>query len=247
MLRRIKIPFLFLLMQSVVLLALTAPALATTTKESKTLSDLPPQTQAGISAAIGLNDADYHSRKTSAGFTTVNSDHRLSAHFTAEGATIAKGTDSWTLRLTTFGRESDQQPVVSAVMASDANRVEYRREQLTEWYVNGPVGLEQGFTIPVRPAGSSDRQLVITLAGSGLTPVSAGAGTLSLTRADGSEAFRYGGLAAWDADGKALPVQLALAGDRVNLNVDDRGARYPVTVDPAVSYTHLTLPTIYSV
>ena len=34
-----------------------------------------------------------------------------------------------------------------------ANRVVYRHGSLEEWYVNGPLGLEQGFTLGARPAG----------------------------------------------------------------------------------------------
>ena len=39
-----------------------------------------------------------------------------------------------------------------------ANRVTYAHPGLSEWYVNGPLGLEQGFTIPRAPAaGTADR------------------------------------------------------------------------------------------
>jgi len=31
-------------------------------------------------------------------------------------------------------------------LAGDGTRLEYRRGDLTEWYVNGREGLEQGFT-----------------------------------------------------------------------------------------------------
>ena len=110
----------------------------------------------------------------------------------------------------------------------------------SEWYVNGPAGLEQGFTIPIRPDGPGSERLVIALAGSGLEPVAGEEEVLSLVRPDGSEAFRYGGLAAWDADSKALPVQMILSGRQVLLKVDDRDARYPVTVDPVFQSTRLT-------
>ena len=35
---------------------------------------------------------------------------------------------------------------------AQANRVSYARAGLSEWYVNGPLGLEQGFTIPRAPS-----------------------------------------------------------------------------------------------
>jgi hypothetical protein len=44
------------------------------------------------------------------------------------------------------------------------NRLQYRRKGITEWYVNGPVGIEQGFTVD-RPSGKTNGQpLTIALA-----------------------------------------------------------------------------------
>jgi hypothetical protein len=42
-------------------------------------------------------------------------------------------------------------------IACDArtNRVEYKRGALTEWYINGPPGLEQGFTL-AKPPGKAN-------------------------------------------------------------------------------------------
>ena len=41
--------------------------------------------------------------------------------------------------------------VEAAEPRAEANRVEYRRGEVTEWYVNGPLGLEQGFTLARAP------------------------------------------------------------------------------------------------
>ena len=46
--------------------------------------------------------------------------------------------------------------------------------------------------------------------------------------------LRYSGLHAFDSTGRALPAQFELDGRTLLLRVDDRGARYPVTVDPLV-------------
>ena len=64
-------------------------------------------------------------------------------------------------------------------------------------------------------------------------------------RSTGADAVRFGtlayrGLAAWDAKGRTLPAHLALRNGTVTLSVDDRDARYPVTIDPFVqAYTKL--------
>ena len=50
----------------------------------------------------------------------------------------------------------------------------------------------------------------------------------------GEIAARYGGLTAFDATHRALPSALRVKDGRVLIAVNDRGARYPVTVDPLV-------------
>ncbi|MEZ5352869.1 MAG: BACON domain-containing carbohydrate-binding protein [Bryobacteraceae bacterium] len=55
----------------------------------------------------------------------------------------------------------------------------------------------------------------------------------------GAQVVRYSGLKAWDAAGKVLPTRFELAGRRVRMTVDERGAVYPVTVDPLVQMAYL--------
>jgi trimeric autotransporter adhesin len=50
----------------------------------------------------------------------------------------------------------------------------------------------------------------------------------------------YGGLIATDARGRRLPAHIQLLGDRLSLVIDDRGARYPLRVDPFVQQAKLT-------
>lgn len=198
----------------------------------KTLADLSPRDQAAVSEAIGRDRAELRMVKTVDGYRATNDAHHLTASFLAQGARLSSGPDQWMLTLHSFGREGALRPVAAAVLTAKANRVEYRRGDLTEWYVNGPAGLEQGFTVASRPAGAAERPLVVEMTGAGLAPKLVGEGMLALTRPGGGEAFRYGKLAAWDADGRPLPVRMALAEQQVRLTVDDHGARYPVTIDP---------------
>ena len=48
----------------------------------------------------------------------------------------------------------------------------------------------------------------------------------------GRVALRYGGLVAQDATGRRLRGSLSLVDHRLTVRVDDRGARYPVRIDP---------------
>jgi hypothetical protein len=109
----------------------------------------------------------------------------------------------------------------------------YRRGPVVEWYRNGPLGLEQGFTIGSRPksrAGSAPLTVALGVGGS-LGAQQSGAGVV-FTTPRGAVALRYGGLSVLDASGHRLPAALALSAGRLLVRVWDRGARYPVRIDP---------------
>lgn len=110
------------------------------------------------------------------------------------------------------------------------NRMNYRRGSLTEWYVNRPEGLEQGFTVDDGPVGET---LSIELAVSSDLTASLEDNALLLSDND-RLVLRYAGLKAWDASGQTLAARLALDDHRVSLNVDIEGASYPITVDPVM-------------
>ena len=115
-----------------------------------------------------------------------------------------------------------------------ANRVEYRRGGLSEWYVNGPLGLEQGFTLDSPPARKGSEALTLALRLSGdlsAVPDPRGDG-MALQARGGGTALRYRGLVAWDSTGRTLPAWWQGQGSEVRLRVDDAGAHYPLTIDP---------------
>ncbi|WP_437821898.1 DNRLRE domain-containing protein [Sorangium sp. So ce1078] len=177
-----------------------------------------------------------------------NPAHRLNAEFSASGVRIAPEDDegrwSFSMAPARYGCAGDLREVASAAPRAANNRVELRRqgaspgEELVEWYVNGPLGLEQGFTVPAAPPcrAPGDQDLVIELALGGelrATPLSGGEG-VALRDASGAVALRYTDLHATDAAGRALPAWMELGADErtLSLRVDTAGAAYPVTVDP---------------
>ena len=116
-----------------------------------------------------------------------------------------------------------------------ANRVVYARAGLNEWYANGPLGLEQGFTVPRALTGHASGPLTFSMALSGDLRASLAAGGQSLTLSHaGGASLRYGGLVASDALGRTLHSWLVLTAGRVLLRVDTRGARYPLRIDPMI-------------
>ena len=156
----------------------------------------------------------------------------LETVFGPAGAALraAGGKLSW--RLEAVGREGADVRVGAAVPVASGNRVIYRRGELDEWYANGPLGLEQGFTLRRPPAGEGPLTIAMRTGGP-LRPRLSGGEIVFADRA-GETVARYGGLFALDAARAPLPARLELAGRRVLLRIDDAGARYPLTIDPFI-------------
>lgn len=219
------------------------PALAKTGEAGKTegISSLPPAAQASISGVLGRDDHSYHVVREGKGLHTENQKHRLSANFTSQGVQVRSGRARWGLTFSSYGYGDKLRPLKAVAPEAAANRVEYRRGTVTEWYVNGPVGLEQGFTLSQPPAERRNGPLTLGLRLSGDLTASVDPLQDGLTlRQDGRMVLHYRGLTAFDAAGKPLHAWMQATGDRLLLRVDDAGASYPITVDPFVQTAKLT-------
>ena len=146
----------------------------------------------------------------------------------------ARSSWSWTWRTDAWGREGAMRVPAPASPTASASRVEYRRGALTEWYENREAGLEQGFTIARAPSGGGPVRIEGRLSASLSGRVSE-EGALEFRDARGVPLLRYGSLRVTDARGRELPARLELGADRVTIVADDRGAVYPVTIDPLLS------------
>ncbi|HUD99261.1 MAG TPA: FG-GAP repeat protein [Bryobacteraceae bacterium] len=206
-------------------------------------SSLSPDMQSSVSAALGHDQAGYRAARHANGFTARNDGQELSSAFTRAGLEVRSHGSRFRLHLRAYGYGGALQPAGEAVPCAETNRIEYRRGPLTEWYVNGPLGLEQGFTL-AQPPGSREHRgvLIIALAVSGdlTAAVDPGKTSLTLTGHSGQSELRYTGLTAFDATGRELPASLELRGARLRLEVDDTHARYPVVIDPFVQAAKLT-------
>ena len=202
-----------------------------TWQDRTNLPDLPAESpRFGIGAA-------YHA---------PNRAQDLRTYFTPTGIRVIPRTGDgasweWGFTLAGFGYEGAVQPVDPATLSAEDNRIEYRRGDLTEWYVNDEQGLEQGFTIaapPVRrPGGEGAEYLVLELALTGdLSPSLTEDGrAIELTTEGGVRVLRYGSLYAEDAAGRRLPAYLAVGSAGISVLVDDNSAIYPIIVDPLVT------------
>lgn len=151
------------------------------------------------------------------------------------------GNDIWNTRLLAYGRGSKLKTLNPVKPTPDANRVEYRYANLTEWYVNGPLGLEQGFTLTARPNHAAGKPLTLALALSGslTASVDPARNSLALTK-NGTTVLHSGELTALDSQGRELRAWLDASNNQLLIHVSDQGAQYPITIDPYIQIVSLT-------
>ena len=188
--------------------------------------------------------------KSATVYRAANPAHAFQTHFSSAGirlSPLGTGARAWSfgLRLVGYGYEGHMRPVPAARRSASGNRMEYRRGEpglasgLTEWYLNGPLGLEQGFTLrsaPSRPR-TETTALVLRMALTGnLTPfLVRGGAVIELRTNNGTPVLLYRDLHVRDARGRDLPAQLLASASHIAIRVDATGAVFPLIVDPLIA------------
>lgn len=209
---------------------------ATQTDRNRILST---SLQERISATLGRDQVAYRAIAERDGFRMRNPKHQLTATFDRTGIVLQSSASKWRLKFAGFGQETHSTHNAVAPTAID-NRVEYRRENLTEWYVNGPLGIEQGFDIANPPADNRGPLMLHLALSSELTPTLDPDQRGLTLKKNNLPVLRYRNLQAHDSTGRELPARIELTGKDLLLQIDDAGARYPVTVDPIIEEAQLT-------
>ncbi len=191
---------------------------------------LPATLVPAASATIGASQPSFWAVRHSALLSTQGGG--IHSTFNASGAAlrVAHGT----LDLSLIDEGSAQHPDSEAAVAPSgaANEILYREGSVSEFYRNGPYGLEQGFTVLRPQAGSGSLVLALGIGGS-LVPEQVGSQIL-FKAGSGATALRYGQLSAMDATGRHLPAQIRLHNGVLQLVIGTRGARYPLRIDPFI-------------
>ena len=144
------------------------------------------------------------------------------------------------LRWTGLGRAGSAATEVPPATAIDVdhNRVDVDHGEAGQaWYVNGPMGVEQGFVLTEPPAGDATAgELVLTVSVEGdlSAQLAPDAASVWLRGAADAPRLRYSDLFARDADGSWLSTRIDVVAGAIELHVDDRGATYPIEIDPLV-------------
>jgi len=179
-------------------------------------------------------------------YLAENPGHGFDAWIAPDGVRARARDGAWQLGLglVAVGWDGAMKEAAPAGVEAHGNRAELHRGSLTEWYVNDERGLEQGFTLEERPAGTAGSELVLELELTGdLMPLVAGDGRrLDLLRPGNPlPVVVYSGLTVVDAEGLELTARLRLGagtengGRGLRIVVADADAVYPVTVDPLLT------------
>jgi hypothetical protein len=196
------------------------------------LTGLPIALQAAASSSLGADSRRFAVGRVK-GRGLVATGGGLSTVFGRSGPVVRAGGSTLALSLVGVGRGSSVSSPSAASPVAAGNRVWYPRGLVSEWYVNGPIGLEQGFTVLHRLAAGAG-PLRLSLAVGGLRPVASPNGVSLRSPGTGASVLRYGALVATDARGDRLPAWWSVGARGIDIRVRDRGARYPLRIDPFI-------------
>src|SRR5260221_153457 len=160
--------------------------LSIATVASALAQNMAPELPGAVAAAI------YKIEPAGSGFIASNPAQDLTVRFNGGSTDFIHRTGRFTLSL-------DGEAAISRASARQ-NRVEFAHGGVTEWFVNGAAGVEQGFKVASKRSGGP---LELTLEVTGDYAPAMEGGDVVLRR-DGKTLLRYAGLRGWDAKGRAL-------------------------------------------
>lgn len=196
------------------------------------------RTPAGIHAAyvLAVQSGASPEYRVAPDGTAQNPAQALALRFEPSGVSVRPHRGTWSLRLRVdaFGCAEERLPVEPGELKVDAslpNRVRQTGGKLDTWYLNGPLGLEQGFEVFEAP-DCEGGDLSIAVGVRGLTPTSGPRGDVQLLTDAGERVMDVNGLFVTDAGGRMLAARLRAEDDAVVIDIDAEGAEYPLSIDP---------------
>jgi hypothetical protein len=122
-------------------------------EQEQGITELPLAGRFAISRVLGQEDERYRARVEPGGYGLENPAQGLSARLDAGGLELRGAAMGLRIALSGWGYGEALEELAEATPSAAGNRIEYRRGALCEWYVNGPLGLQQGFRLERPPPG----------------------------------------------------------------------------------------------
>ncbi len=187
----------------------------------------------GVSRAeqTPLGRAAWHAPNPEAGYD---------AYVTESGVSIVVNDNTYvSLSLQSLGYGGAMQPVGPGEVNGDKQTISLMRSGgVREWYVNGPGGLEQGFTLAKPPSSAGERDEPLRLAlqvSEGWRAAASDDGKAVTLRGADGHSVEYGKLVVRDSLGRVIPARLTVIEEQVVIEAEDSKAEYPLTIDPIFS------------
>lgn len=203
------------------------------------LNALPAELIPAVATTLAMHSPETWRARTMPQHGAIfnNPAQHLTASFNQDGARLQFGgaqTAQLNMQLLAMRSGKTTYPVTPVKLSEKNNRIELAHDYaLTEWYVNSPLGVEQGFTIaaPPKPNDATPALTLVFKLGGNLKPVLA-SNSIEFQNPKSQPVLHYGKLLAYDAHQRALPARMLLAGSKLELEIDTRSANYPITIDP---------------
>ncbi len=165
----------------------------------------------------------------------------FNATIDATGLTVASRNQDesayrFTLHFAGLQRGAERESAAPGRLNADTTRSVVTRGRIEEWFVNTTEGLEHGFTLDRPPLPDSHGPLLLDLRLDGsLHPRLEGLTSVALVDQQAATVLWYRDLRVWDASEHAVPARFKLAPGSIQIQVEDRDAVYPLTIDPLLS------------
>lgn len=232
-----SISFLLLILLCGLSFIVDTPAIAKISSKNKVKEEIPKSLLPNLVEKLGATNSKYHIYKNVNTYRAKTPGHSISTTFHKDRVSFERGSSTIGMKLVSDYKNINPSKV------SD-NKIEYMRGNVTEWYVNSPYGVEQGFTLKQKPHNSrSNVSINIDLRLSeGIKALDTEDGkSIVFVDNHNNNVLNYKGLYAFDSVGKELPSSLILKDhNTIQINVDDRDAMYPIIIDPFIESQRVT-------
>ncbi len=200
---------------------LTPPADSSTAADTSFVDQLTAAPYNFVTRPDGSLAANNHL----AGLTATLDDDQLALRHLDTKALV-------TLDTVAFGRTSGVTELADAAPSSTDLTATIAYGPIIEWLRNEPGALEQGWTVPERPAGTGRLALDLSVAGASVDVLSNVSARFSLS---GGAGISYDGLKVHDAAGTPLAARFRATPDGLRILVADAAAKYPIVIDPTIA------------
>lgn len=174
-------------------------------------------------------------------FRAINNEQHLSFRINPEGYSVqiiptAANKQEWKVSFALKGVGRNGKFITNTgnfEVDMQEEKLTYVYPSMSIEYINDLRGMRQNFMVYDKPAGTGNLAVSIAINGN-LDRQLIGAGKLQFHLPGKPEAiqFTYEDLKVWDAAHRALPATMRLKNDVLTIEVDDRDAAYPITIDP---------------